>query len=240
MQYCTRNEDPSEFVSDQQLANNIPDFKFPNCRQPQNPNFASRNANFAIDVFIDATLPIPRPTLLCCAPSPSCLSVPLDRFFLMAKRMMPIYGALHFIPAVVFRRKAFAQDRVRRKKVKRGRKASTRCGPANRVAEMLESFPIFGVGPTERALSMLKARCEVAKDYARLFSKSTGFREALRCTQKNSDEHWSTPISLSMEHSYVPGDHRRPFLDKSKVYFVWNTHSNHSLGTDILHGIDDG
>lgn len=43
-------------------------------------------------------------------PLSSCLSVPLDRFFTVSKWMMPIYGALHFIPAVVFRRKAFTQD----------------------------------------------------------------------------------------------------------------------------------
>lgn len=40
----------------------------------------------------------------------SCANVPLDRFFAVFKWMLPIYGALHFVPAVVFRRKVFMQD----------------------------------------------------------------------------------------------------------------------------------
>ncbi|GLB34301.1 putative peroxisome organization [Lyophyllum shimeji] len=40
----------------------------------------------------------------------SCSSVPLDRFFAVFKWMLPIYGALHFVPAVLFKRKAFMQD----------------------------------------------------------------------------------------------------------------------------------
>ncbi|KAF8076912.1 hypothetical protein FPV67DRAFT_1618904 [Lyophyllum atratum] len=40
----------------------------------------------------------------------SCSSVPLDRFFDVFKWMLPIYGALHFVPAVLFKRAAFVQD----------------------------------------------------------------------------------------------------------------------------------
>ncbi|KAF8806205.1 hypothetical protein BYT27DRAFT_7243013 [Phlegmacium glaucopus] len=40
----------------------------------------------------------------------SCLSVPLDRFFTVSTWMLPIYGALHFVPAVLFKWKAFMQD----------------------------------------------------------------------------------------------------------------------------------
>jgi len=40
----------------------------------------------------------------------SCFSVPLDRFFAVSKWMLPIYGALHFVPAVLFKWKAFTQD----------------------------------------------------------------------------------------------------------------------------------
>ncbi|KAG6811590.1 hypothetical protein H0H92_006713 [Tricholoma furcatifolium] len=40
----------------------------------------------------------------------SCSSVPLDRFFDVFKWMLPIYSALHFVPAILFKRKAFAQD----------------------------------------------------------------------------------------------------------------------------------
>ena len=40
----------------------------------------------------------------------SCESVPLDRFFAVFKWMLPIYGALHFIPAVLFKWKTFVQD----------------------------------------------------------------------------------------------------------------------------------
>ncbi|KAH9482253.1 hypothetical protein JR316_0004351 [Psilocybe cubensis] len=40
----------------------------------------------------------------------SCSSVPVDRFFAVFKWMLPIYGALHFFPAVLFKRKSFVQD----------------------------------------------------------------------------------------------------------------------------------
>lgn len=40
----------------------------------------------------------------------SCTSVPLDRFFAVFKWMLPIYGALHFVPAVLFKRQAFTRD----------------------------------------------------------------------------------------------------------------------------------
>ncbi|KAG6917567.1 hypothetical protein DXG01_002036 [Tephrocybe rancida] len=40
----------------------------------------------------------------------SCSSVPLDRFFAVFKWMLPIYGALHFVPAVLFKRKSFTED----------------------------------------------------------------------------------------------------------------------------------
>ncbi|KAF8885816.1 hypothetical protein BD779DRAFT_1442157 [Infundibulicybe gibba] len=40
----------------------------------------------------------------------SCLSVPLDRFFAVSKWMLPIYGALHIVPAVLFKREAFTRD----------------------------------------------------------------------------------------------------------------------------------
>ena len=37
----------------------------------------------------------------------NCRHVPLDRFLRVARWMFPIYGALHFIPAVLFKRKVF-------------------------------------------------------------------------------------------------------------------------------------
>jgi hypothetical protein len=40
----------------------------------------------------------------------SCLAVPADRFFAVFKWMLPIYGALHFVPAVLFKRTQFMQD----------------------------------------------------------------------------------------------------------------------------------
>ncbi|KAF9441977.1 hypothetical protein P691DRAFT_711032 [Macrolepiota fuliginosa MF-IS2] len=40
----------------------------------------------------------------------ACSSVPLDRFFAVFKWMLPIYGALHFIPPVVFKWKNFLSD----------------------------------------------------------------------------------------------------------------------------------
>ena len=40
----------------------------------------------------------------------SCFSVPLDRFFTVVKWMLPIYGSLHFVPAVLFKWKVFMQD----------------------------------------------------------------------------------------------------------------------------------
>ncbi|KAG2013120.1 integral membrane protein [Coprinopsis cinerea AmutBmut pab1-1] len=39
-----------------------------------------------------------------------CSSVPLDRFFAVFKWMLPIYGALHFVPAVLFKWEGFMRD----------------------------------------------------------------------------------------------------------------------------------
>jgi hypothetical protein len=38
------------------------------------------------------------------------MAVPFDRFFAVFKWMLPIYGALHFIPAMLFKRKEFWED----------------------------------------------------------------------------------------------------------------------------------
>ncbi|PPR04651.1 hypothetical protein CVT24_011869 [Panaeolus cyanescens] len=43
----------------------------------------------------------------------NCSSVPLDRFLAVFKWMLPIYGALHFVPAVLFKRKTFMEDPVK-------------------------------------------------------------------------------------------------------------------------------
>ncbi|KAL5487505.1 hypothetical protein ACEPAI_5613 [Sanghuangporus weigelae] len=40
----------------------------------------------------------------------SCMAVPVDRFFSVAKWMFPIYGALHLVPAVLFKWKRFLDD----------------------------------------------------------------------------------------------------------------------------------
>ncbi|KAI3615700.1 hypothetical protein WG66_011736 [Moniliophthora roreri] len=40
----------------------------------------------------------------------SCLEVPPMRFYQVFKWMLPIYGALHFIPPVLFKRKTFVQN----------------------------------------------------------------------------------------------------------------------------------
>jgi hypothetical protein len=40
----------------------------------------------------------------------SCLAVPLDRFIAVFKWMLPIYGALHLIPMVLFKRNAFVEN----------------------------------------------------------------------------------------------------------------------------------
>ena len=39
----------------------------------------------------------------------SCMIVPIDRFFSVAKWMFPIYGALHLVPPVLFKWKHFLQ-----------------------------------------------------------------------------------------------------------------------------------
>lgn len=39
-----------------------------------------------------------------------CTHVPLTRFVDVFRWMLPVYGALHFIPTVLFKRKAFMQD----------------------------------------------------------------------------------------------------------------------------------
>jgi hypothetical protein len=40
----------------------------------------------------------------------ACSSVPLDRFFAVFKWMLPIYGALHFVPPILFKWKNFLKD----------------------------------------------------------------------------------------------------------------------------------
>lgn len=40
----------------------------------------------------------------------SCLAVEVDRFFAVSKWMFPVYGALHFVPAVLFKPKAFLEN----------------------------------------------------------------------------------------------------------------------------------
>lgn len=40
----------------------------------------------------------------------SCMAVPLDRFIAVFKWMLPIYGALHLIPMVLFKRNAFTEN----------------------------------------------------------------------------------------------------------------------------------
>ncbi|KAK7445079.1 hypothetical protein VKT23_014941 [Stygiomarasmius scandens] len=40
----------------------------------------------------------------------SCLEVPVDRFWRVFKWMLPIYGALHFIPPVLFKSKSFMRN----------------------------------------------------------------------------------------------------------------------------------
>jgi len=40
----------------------------------------------------------------------SCMAVPFDRFLIVFKWMLPIYGALHFVPAMLFKWKAFKED----------------------------------------------------------------------------------------------------------------------------------
>lgn len=43
----------------------------------------------------------------------SCLALAVPRFFGVFKWMLPIYGALHFIPMILFKRKLFVKDPVR-------------------------------------------------------------------------------------------------------------------------------
>lgn len=40
----------------------------------------------------------------------SCRQVPMDRFISVFRWMLPIYGALHFIPMMLFKRKGFIQE----------------------------------------------------------------------------------------------------------------------------------
>jgi hypothetical protein len=42
-----------------------------------------------------------------------CLSVPQDRIFTVARWTLPVYGALHFVPLLFFKRAAFARAPVR-------------------------------------------------------------------------------------------------------------------------------
>lgn len=44
---------------------------------------------------------------------PRCLSVPQDRIFAVARWVLPVYGALHFVPLLFFKRSAFARAPAR-------------------------------------------------------------------------------------------------------------------------------
>ncbi|KAA1466654.1 hypothetical protein DENSPDRAFT_767742 [Dentipellis sp. KUC8613] len=58
----------------------------------------------------------PAPYGPCAAVHPSvdsCLSVPPLRFFSVFTWMLPVYGALHFIPMLLFKRKSFAKEPMR-------------------------------------------------------------------------------------------------------------------------------
>ncbi|KAI0298844.1 hypothetical protein BC826DRAFT_85166 [Russula brevipes] len=44
---------------------------------------------------------------------PRCLSVPQDRIFTVARWTLPVYGALHFVPLLFFKRAAFARAPAR-------------------------------------------------------------------------------------------------------------------------------
>ncbi|TFK61036.1 hypothetical protein BDN72DRAFT_485408 [Pluteus cervinus] len=72
-------------------------------------------------LFLNRSLeanPIPDPAYFppyapCSAIHPAltnCTTVPLDRFVAVFKWMLPIYGALHLVPAILFKRAAFLKD----------------------------------------------------------------------------------------------------------------------------------
>jgi hypothetical protein len=42
-----------------------------------------------------------------------CLSVPPDRFVSVARWILPVYGAVHFVPLLLFKRAAFARTPIR-------------------------------------------------------------------------------------------------------------------------------
>ena len=42
----------------------------------------------------------------------SCMFTPIDRFFSVFRWTLPIYGALHIVPMLLFKRKAFARTPV--------------------------------------------------------------------------------------------------------------------------------
>ncbi len=63
-----------------------------------------------------ASLPTPQfgpnyaPCEMCHPSVESCLVVPFDRFYRVFRWMLPIYGALHLIPMLLFKRKIFWKE----------------------------------------------------------------------------------------------------------------------------------
>ncbi|KAI0265050.1 hypothetical protein BC834DRAFT_825303 [Gloeopeniophorella convolvens] len=78
-------------------------------RPDLHPDNAARLARWS------AQLPLP-PYALCAVAHPStphCLAVPPSRFLTVARRMLPVYGALHFVPLLLFKHVAFARAPAR-------------------------------------------------------------------------------------------------------------------------------
>ncbi|KAI0312802.1 hypothetical protein OF83DRAFT_1066610 [Amylostereum chailletii] len=83
------------------------------------PDLAPRNAT---DLVVKRTLASANPPIWgfpfmdCVATHPSvesCLATPFDRFLAVSRWMFPIYGALHLIPALLFKRKKFFEQPAR-------------------------------------------------------------------------------------------------------------------------------
>ncbi|KAJ7600748.1 hypothetical protein C8J56DRAFT_911179 [Mycena floridula] len=92
---------------------NMPDFEALMARTDMTPANRTSLAEFK-ELFLAPTpgtyLPMYAPCSTIHPSQDSCLEVPIDRFFRVFKWMLPIYGALHFIPKVLFKRKTFVKD----------------------------------------------------------------------------------------------------------------------------------
>ncbi|KAI9508117.1 hypothetical protein F5148DRAFT_980304 [Russula earlei] len=110
-----------------------------------------------------ATLPPYGPCAMTHPHVPRCLSVPQDRILTVARWMLPVYGALHFVPLFFFKRAAFA--RAPRRMALRAAWGTTRSTAFLALTVVMYQAWFCGMQNAHRALTALRARGSVVPSW---------------------------------------------------------------------------